>query len=110
MGIEIEEPIREAFVCDTLFKNIITPISMNLKNGIPLTHESLTVIWVITRKPLIKEKHLLRTFICVAPVQTFGHNIVECHVHVCYFASKEILSMTFRRVYLCVHLANEKEK
>jgi hypothetical protein len=71
MGIEIEEPIREAFVCDTLFKKYQVHADWH-EDRIPLTHESLTVICfqVITRKkePLINESHLLWAFICVAPI------------------------------------------
>lgn len=48
MGIEIEEPISEAFVCDTLFKKYHH--TGWHEDRIPLTHESLTLNWVITRK------------------------------------------------------------
>ena len=40
MGIEIEEPIREAFVCDTLYKKYHHVDWY--EDRIPLTHESLT--------------------------------------------------------------------
>ena len=44
MGIEIEEPIREVFVCDTLFQKYHHADWH--EDRIPLTHESLTVICV----------------------------------------------------------------
>lgn len=69
MGIEIEGPIREAFVCDTLFKKYHRQVhTIGMK--VPLTHESLQVICVITRKKkaLINENNSLWAFICVAPI------------------------------------------
>jgi hypothetical protein len=69
MGIEIEEPIREAFVWDALFKKY-DHRQVDSEDRILLTHESLTVVCVITseKEPLINENHLLWAFICVAPI------------------------------------------
>ena len=45
MGIEIEEPTREAFVCDTLFKKYHHQVHADWhEDRIALTHESLMVI------------------------------------------------------------------
>lgn len=53
MGIEIEDPMREAFVCDTLFETKKRHRQVHAdwhEDWIPWTHESLTVALLPEKK------------------------------------------------------------
>ena len=83
MGMDIELPTNEAFVWETLQTK---PMGVNESNWVKLfTYESLVVTNVLVNVRdcrLENRKHALWPLICMFPLQCFGDDSVQSHIHV----------------------------